>query len=149
MTITSLEPVTISIPLAAGGEKQYVVYKFPAIAGREIMTQYPLSAMPKIGDYQTNEGLMKKIMTYVGVQIEGREPLRLVTDLLIDQHIPEFETLMRLEWAVIDHNCSFFGQGRNSNFLSIIIPKAKALITEILMDLQAQSSAKNSQPSKN
>lgn len=145
-----LEPKEVTLTTASGDEKTYIIHKFPAIAGREIVTQYPQSALPKIGDYKTNEALMLKMMAYVAVPMpDGRPPLVLSNRTLVDQHVPEFETLMRLEWALMEYNCSFFGKGRNSDFWIIFAQKGKQLITQILTDLQAPSSPKAAPPTSN
>lgn len=72
-----LEPIEKEIPLPDGGTKTFILSKFPAIAGREIVTQYPTTGAPKIGDYKTNEALMLKLMAYVAVPIEGAVRYRL------------------------------------------------------------------------
>ena len=121
----------------------YVLSKFPATVGREIILQYPTSALPKIGDYATNEALMYKIMKYVGVRIDGRdEPLMLSTPQLVDNHVKDAETLMRLEWAMMSYNFAFFGNGKLSGILDQVANRAVALISKTLMDLSRVSQEK-------
>lgn len=124
--------------------KTYVLGKFPATVGREIITQYPMTALPKIGEYKTNHALMLKIMGYVGVVVEGRsEPLMLTTEDLVNNHIAKTEDLMRLEWAMIEHSFDFFADGRASGFLGMVADRITPLISKTLTDLLAQSSGKN------
>lgn len=121
----------------------YVLSKFPATVGREIILQYPTSALPKVGDYNTNEALMLKIMSYVGVVTEASDvPLMLRTRALIDNHVPDAETLMKLEWAMLNHNFSFFGNGSLSGILDRIASQAVQLIQKTLMDLSPVLQAK-------
>jgi hypothetical protein len=118
------------------GDKVYVLSKFPATVGREIMMTYVPSGMPKVGDYTTNEALMYKMMKYVGVQIDGRdEPLMLTTPQLVDNHVPDGESLMRLEFAMASHNFAFFQNGRLSGILELAAAKATDSLSKILMDL--------------
>ena len=127
--------------------KTFVVSKFPATVGREIILQYPTSAMPKLGDYATNEALMLKIMTYVGVIVDGRdEPLMLTTRQLIDNHVPDAETLMRIEWAMMSHNFAFFKNGKLSGILDQTANRFVQLIQKTLTDLSRASSEKGAQP---
>jgi hypothetical protein len=122
---------------------KYVLSKFPATVGREILLQYPTSGMPKIGDYGTNEALMLKLMTYVGVRIDGRdEPLMLTTRQLVDNHIKDAETLMRIEWAMMSYNFAFFTNGKLSGILERAGSQAVTLIQKILTDLSRVSSEK-------
>ena len=141
-----LHPKEVTITTQAGEEKVYVISKFPAIQGREIVAKYPLSAVPKLGDYAVNEETMVKLMSFVGVPRETGEPLQLKTKALIDNHVPDWETLARIEWAMLEYNCSFFGNGRASGFLESIARKAQQLISKTLTDWSAQSSRQGKPP---
>lgn len=122
-------------PKARGGGL-FVLSKFPATVGREILMQYPTSALPKLGDYATNEDMMLKIMSYVAVQIDGRdEPLQLSNRALVDNHIVSTEDLMRLEWAMMNFNFAFFGNGSLSGILERVGSQAVNLIQKTLTDL--------------
>lgn len=144
-----LDAVEQTFPTSKG-ERTYVLSKFPAIAGREIVAGYPLSGMPKIGDYKVNEEIMLKLMAHVGVRVEGRDaPLELSTRALVDNHVPDWETLARIEWAMMELNCSFFGNGRALSFLQGIAQQAREWISETLTHLSEQSSKVAAPPSKN
>lgn len=135
----AIEPKQITL-----SGKTYVLTKFPATVGREIITQYPMTALPKIGEYKTNHALMLKIMSYVGVMVDGRhDPLMLTTEDLINNHIAKTEDLMRIEWAMIEHSFDFFADGRASGWLGMVADRISPLITKTLTDLLGQSSGKN------
>lgn len=140
-----LEPLDKEIPLPDGGTKIYILSKFPAIAGREIVTQYPTSGAPKIGDYKTNEVLMLKLMAFVAVPTDAG-PLKLTTKELVNNHVPDFETLLKLEWAMMEYNCSFFRNGAALGFLTGLTGKLKQSITQTLTDLLRPSSGKEDAP---
>ena len=131
----------------ANGPKIFLISKFPAVAGREIIAQYPVSGMPKLGDYKVNEEIMLKLMSFVAVQPAEGPQLVLNSRSLIDNHVPDWETLARLEWAMMEYNCSFFRDGKVSNFLDDLIAKLPASIISILTPLFEQSSPKNQPPS--
>lgn len=141
-----LDPKEILVKTMEGEERTYVVSKFPAVAGREIIAQYPTSLLPKVGDYKLNEQIMLKIMTYVGVPREGKEPLQLNTRALVDNHVPDWETLARLELAIMDYNCSFFRNGAASTFFSGLGNRAGKKITEMLTGLLASLSVPAKRP---
>ena len=88
--------------------KTFVISKFPAVAGREIVANYSLSALPKVGDYEVNAQMMHKLMSYVGVPNASEQPLQLCTTALIDNHVGGWETLAKVEMAMMEYNCSFF-----------------------------------------
>jgi hypothetical protein len=105
--------------------KDFYLSKFPAVAGREIIAKYPLSGLPKLGDYKVNEETMLKLMNFVAVQ-KGDASIRLSTPALIDNHVGDWETLARIEIAMLEYNCSFFQNGRVSTFLEDTAQKVPA-----------------------
>lgn len=141
-----IEPKEIQIPTPNGGTKTFILSKFPAVQGREIIAKYPLSAMPKLGDYAVNEETMLKLMCFVGVPREGSEPLQLTTRALVDNHCGDWETLARVEIAMMEYNVSFFANGKGSTFLEAITRKAQQFLSKTLTDLSGSLSAKGRQP---
>lgn len=148
-----LEPKVFEAGPKARGGGMFVLSKFNAIAGREILMQYPSSALPKVGEYATNEAMMLKILSHVGVQIDGRdEPLVLSSRMLVDNHVVSTEDLMRLEWAMMNYNFSFFASGALSGILERVGNQAVKSIQKILTDLSPALQAKpgaGEQPSTN
>jgi hypothetical protein len=141
-----LQPMRKEIECQDGQSKAFILSKFPAIQGREVLTQYPLTAIPKIGEYKVNEEVMLKLMSFVGVphpDNDNAPPTMLTTRALVDNHVPDWECLMRLEAAMLEYNCSFFGNGKVLTFFEAIAAKAQALITSTLTGLSQQSSAKS------
>lgn len=143
-----IQPKEITIKTQAGDERTYIISKMPAIPAREIISQYPITGMPKIGDYKANETIMLKLMSYVAVQTAtGQQELS--TQALVNNHVPDWETLGRLEMAMMEYNCSFFRNGVASTFFEAIAQKLPEQITRILTALSAQSSQTEKQPSTN
>lgn len=128
--------------------KEFVLSKFPAIAGREIIAKYPLSGLPKIGDYQTNQDVMLKLMSYVGIKIDGNV-LALTTNALVDNHAGSWETLAKIEVAMMEYNCSFFQNGRISNFFEDFAQNLPVWISSMLTRLSQQLSQVEKPPSTN
>ena len=133
-----IEPKEVTIENQTGGERVFTIHKFPAIAGREIITQYPVTAAPKIGSYKANEEMMFKLMSYVTVDAGGT-PLDLGTQAAIDNHVPDWQTLMKIEKEVLEYNCSFFAQGKLLVFLEGLAAQALPSIIKTLTDSLQQS----------
>lgn len=129
--------------------KEFIIQKFPAVAGREIVTQYPISATPKLGDYQTNKEIMLKIMCYVGVKVPGNSVLWLRTEELVNNHTGSWETLMKIEYAAMEYNCSFLADGKLSSYLNGITQSLPDWITSMLIRLSESLSAKEKPVTKN
>ena len=141
-----LKPKEVTIADQDGVEHTYIISRLPATDGRELVTQYPVSAMPKVGDYKVNEALMLKLMGFVAVKLEDGKELALETRALVDNHTHDWEVLGKLEVAMMEYNVSFFGNGRGLTFLEAITRKAEAWITGTLIPSLQQSSQKDTQP---
>lgn len=131
-----LEPKEVTI-----GGRPYIYSKFPAVAGREIVSMYVASGIPKVGSYETNKEMMFKLMAYVAAypcdpktnaKVQNAEPILLSMESLIDNHVKGFEKLMEIEAGMLAYNCDFFLSGRASTFLEDIAQKVPAWITKIL-----------------
>ena len=139
-----IEPKTVVID-----GKEFILSKFPAIAGREIIAKYPLSGLPKIGDYALNEETMLKLMCYVAVNAGADVPLCLNTAALVDNHAGNWETLGKIEVAMMEYNCSFFRDGRISTFFEDFAQKLPMWISKMLTAISELSSQREKQPSTN
>jgi hypothetical protein len=143
-----IKPKRIQVEAADGEVLEVIISRFPAMTGREIIAQYPTSMVPKIGDYKVNEAMLLKIMAHVAI-VKGEREITLENRTLIDNHVPDWEALAKIEMAIMEYNCSFFGNGKVSGFLEGITEKAQTLIIKILTDLQAPSSQTAKPPSEN
>lgn len=144
-----LEPKELQLTDASGTVRTFIISKFPATAGRRIVTKYPVSNIPKVGEYQQSEEVMLDLMSFVGVPREGAEPLMLSSRALVDNHVGDWETLAKVEWAMLEYNCSFFKKGLSSAFSESISQKAVTWISQTLIPLLVQSLEAGKQASKN
>ena len=119
--------------------RNYILAKFPTVQGFEIVSQYPMAAMPKLGDYEKLKPIMFKLTAFVGVPMPSGAPLMLTTEDLINNHVPSWETWGKLQWAMMEYNCSFFQDGKISNFLEDTITKVRTWFTQTLTDLSRPS----------
>ncbi len=138
------------ITLEFEGEKlRFNIGKFPATVGREIISKYPVANMPKLGEYKISEETMLKLMCYVERVYDDQEPIPLVNRTLVDNHIPSWEVLVKIEAYVIDYNCSFFELGKVLNSLKEWRVLAEPKNIRTLMDSLVSLSQVEKQPSKN
>lgn len=144
-----LEPKPFEITRADGTVLKGHLHKFPAIAGRAIITQYPVANLPKLGDYAVSEELALRVLSYVTVDVGTENALPLTTRAIVDAQCVDWETFMKLEGMQIAYNCSFFSNGGLSDFWGTLREKARPLISQILTDLSAQSSQADAPRSTN
>ena len=143
-----LDPSELILEDDKGVPHKYVLSKFPAVQGREIIAKYPTSALPKIGDYAVSEDVMLKLMCFVAAESNGTL-VRLTTRALVDNHVPTWEILAKIEMAMMEKNCSFFRRGTLSASLADVAQKSLQKISEMLTALSAQSSPPASPPTTN
>jgi hypothetical protein len=132
-----------------GHAKTYILSNFDAVTGRQIITQYPMTGLPNIGNYAENEKLMFKLMSFVAVVTSDGRQLRLSTPALVMNHVPNAEMLMKLEMKMMEKNCSFFRDGRSLDLLDTIAQIVSKKIFELLTPLSESSSPPDVRPSTN
>ncbi len=139
-----IKPKEITVIDSDRQQHTFIISRLPATIGREILAKYPLSNVPKIGDYEVSKEAMLKMMAYVAVEKEGQE-IYLKTSTLIDNHVPDGEALIRLELEMLKYNTSFFGNGGSQNFLQYLLGKLSGSLPSIIKTLMA-SLPSSSQP---
>lgn len=130
------------------GTKEYIISKLPATVGREILFLYPTSNIPKIGDYGKSQEIMLKLMSYVQVQVEDKL-IPLNTESLVNNHVPNAETLLLLEKEMFKYNFDFFTSEKTSNFLNELEAKATDKAMSMLTNLLERLSQVAEQHSTN
>lgn len=132
-----------------GKEITYILSNFDAVNGREIIALYPTSGLPKIGDYAVSKATMLKLMTYVAVKQANGDLLRLSTEALVNNHVPDWETLAKIEMAMMEKNCSFFRDGRSWDFFDNLAQILLQKLSAMLIHSSAPSSTADTPPSTN
>lgn len=131
--------------------KTYILSKFDCFEGREIVINYFKSNIPKIGDYRDSEKMMEKALSFVAVKV-GDHIQRLTHRELIKSHVHSdfpFETLLKLEKAILEYNISFFQKGGNlDSWIRYLVQTVQSL-SKMSTDLSGQSSQTEKQPSMN
>jgi len=128
-----------------GKDIKFILSNFPAVEGVEIVSTFPMSALPKIGDLAMFQGVMLKIMGYVAVESNGVQ-IRLSTKDLVNNHCQDWETYIKVIWKMMEKNCSFFRDGRGCDFFESLTQMILRKISETLIRLSEQSSPTEKQP---
>lgn len=138
-----IKPTEFVVTDGDGKDHTYILSKFDAIAGREIITKYLMSNLPKLGDYEVSEKTMLDLMSYVAVpRGDGLEPLRLTTRALVINHVPDWEMLGRIEKAMVEYNASFFRGEKISSFFEDLA----AMFLKKIIEMSIQSSPQSATP---
>lgn len=129
-----IKPQSVKVKDRDGIEHSFVISRLPATVGREILAKYPVANVPKLGDYGTSTEAMLLMMKYVAVERDDGSMLRLSTQALIDNHVPDGEALIRLELEMLKYNTSFFGLAGSSDFVGSLLQKYLPQVIKTLMD---------------
>lgn len=142
-------PEEFKITDKTGKEHTYVLSEFDAVTWRKIFSQYPLTALPKIGDYAENEKLMIDLMSHVAVLTNDGRRMRLETMALINNHVPYGDMLAKLEIKMMGKNYDFFQDGKILTFFDHVLQIIVKNLSETLMLSLEQSSVLEKQLSTN
>jgi len=131
----------------------FYISKFDCIEGREIIFNYTSSNIPKIGNYRLSEEMMLKLMTFVAVSDDSGNKTILLSKKILGAHLNNSEfpwqTLCKLEAAMMEYNVSFFQNGGASTFFGDFAQKVPAWISSTLTDSLGQLLQTEQPPSKN
>lgn len=130
-----INPEIKQIKDSTGTMHDFVISTMPAIDGRYVLSQYPLSNMPKTGDYNVSKDAMLVMMRHVGKVMPSGETLKLTTEALINNHVPDAEALIRIEIEMLKKNTSFFQVGGASTFLDYLKEKMADSLPSIIKTL--------------
>jgi len=144
-SIPQIKPLEIAIDSIDGDKQTFRISRVPATEGREVFTQYMPTAMPKIGDYKSNEKLMYKMISYVDVKTTDGSWIRLSNSVLVNSHITDWEMLVKLELEMVKYNTNFFSPEKLSSVLSKFNQTLPDKIMSMWNRLSGQLSAKNKQ----
>jgi len=124
-----------------GVTRKFALYDIPYLdGGREVATQFMSTAMPKVGDYSKNEDLAAKMFKYIAVVQADGVKLPLSTKDLVNNHVPDFITGIKLEEAMLKKQLGFSITGKLREFQQGWKDQLPELISTIMTQLQAASS---------
>ena len=110
-----LHPKTVTITDIDGAEHTYNIGKVPYMSGgRELAVDYLTSA--KRGDYKRNQELAALMFRHIEAITPEGEVIRLKTSALVDNHVTDIPTGLKLELALAEHNLGFSIAGKIREF---------------------------------
>jgi hypothetical protein len=144
-----IKPKELTIVDGDGVSRTYILTNFDSVSGREIIACYPMSALPKVGDYTENKRIWLMLMSFVyAVTKEGKQ-VKLESEALIMNHVPDWEVGAKIEMAMMEKNCSFFRDGKALDFFDSVTQMLLKKLSEILTLSSHQLSQPEAQHSTN
>lgn len=137
-----LEPKTVEI-----NGYRFIISKMPCTVAQEVIFKLPTGLVPLISNFSQAEEMAFKMLSYCERVYNDRPNVPLISKEIIDNHVPDFQTLMKLEQECLQYNYDFFEQGKVLSFLnkglSLAESKASGILTDLL-DKLLQAGAQHS-----
>ena len=154
-----IEPKTVEIEDQQGKTHTFKIGEMPYLdGGREVCSQYITTAAPLVGKYKENQELAVKMFRHISKVTEDGGEIKLTTEALINNHIPDFMTGVRLEVAALEHNVGFSAIGLIQEYrqkwvqdLPDVITKILTVLRDSLLQIEpplSTTSKKNTPPKK-
>lgn len=147
-----IKPLDITIKDLDGIERNYRISRFPTVAGLEIIARVPSNVATLSKQLPHLRELVLQMCKYVAVDVPtddgGTHEIILSTQALIDNHVPDSQSLLRILFELMRHNTPFFGRADQSildylaDRLAALYPKLIPMLTQ----LSQQLSANDTQP---
>ena len=143
-----IKPLDITISDIDGIERNYRISRFPAVVGLEIIAKVPSNILTLSKQLPNLKELVLQMCKYIAVDVPtddgGTHEITLSTQALIDNHVPDGQTLLRLLFELMRHNTSFFGRADQSILdylmgrLAALYPKVIPMLTQLSQQLSAK-----------
>lgn len=126
-----LEPKAVEI----NGYK-FIISKMPCTVAQEVIFKLPTGLIPLLSNFTQTEDMAFKMLSYCErVYTDGQPNVKLISKEIIDNHVPDFQTLIKLEQECLQYNYDFFNDGRVLDFLNKGLSHAESRVSGILTDL--------------
>jgi hypothetical protein len=102
-----------------------------------------------VGNYAENEKIAKIMLKHVAIILDDGKQLRLSTDELVNNHIPDFITGIKLEVEALEHNAGFSVAGKVQEYQQQWEQDIPAFIMKILTQLRDFSQQQDNAPLTN
>lgn len=140
-----IEPKEIEI----NGVK-FIISKMPCTVAQEVIFNIPSGLIPIISNFSKSEEQAFTMLSYCErVYNDDRGSVPLISKEIINNHVPNFDTLIKLEYECLQYNFDFFSDGRALNFLNSSLSLAESKLSKILTDLLLQLSPQGTPHSTN
>lgn len=115
---------------------KFIISKMPCTVAQEVIFKLPTGLIPLISQFSQSEEMALKMLSYCErVYADGQSNVRLISKALVDNHVPDFDTLIKLENECLQFNFDFFAQGKVLDFLNKGLSLAESKASGILTDL--------------
>jgi len=145
-----VNPTEVSITGNDGISRKFLIGTIPYFnGGREVGTQFLITATPKVGNYDENQKLAEIMLAHTAAITEDGRNVVLNTRDAVANFVPDFKTGIELEAAMLEKVKGFFVPSSIQKYLEEWKRNLPLLLSKALTALQVVSSENDLQPSEN
>ena len=139
-TVTQTPNAAPSIALLAPKEVtingcRFLISRMPCMTAQEVIVRIPAGILPLINQYTISEEMVVKMLSCCQRMYDDKPNVPLISKEIINNHVPDFDTLLQLENECLKYNYDFFNQGKVLTFLAKALSHAESRLSGILTDL--------------
>ena len=114
---------------------KFIISQLPCTVAQEIAVKLPPGIMPIVGNFTQAEEMYVKMLSYCERIYDDGRHVKLINKDIIDNNVPDFETLLHLEREVIEYNYGFFDLEKILNLLTNLLSRVESKTSQMLTDL--------------
>lgn len=114
---------------------KFIISQMPCTVAQEVACKLPPGLIPMIGNFSQAEEMYIKMLSYCERVYDDGRHIKLISKDIIDNNLPDFETLLLLEKEVIEHNFGFFDPGKLLTLLNDLLSHVESRASGMLTDL--------------
>ena len=114
---------------------KFIISQMPCTVAQEVAFKLPPGLIPIMGNFTQAEDMYIKMLSYCERVYDDGRSVKLISKDVIDNNLPDFETLLLLEKEVIESNYGFFDTGKLLTLLNGLLSHVESRVSGILTDL--------------
>ena len=114
---------------------RFLISRMPCMTAQEVIVRIPAGILPLINQYTISEEMVVKMLSCCQRMYDDKPNVPLISKEIINNHVPDFDTLLQLENECLKYNYDFFNQGKVLTFLAQGLSRVESSLSGILTDL--------------
>ena len=114
---------------------KFIISQLPCTVAQEIAVKLPPGVLPIVGNFTQAEEMYVKMLSYCERLYDDGRHVKLISKDIIDNNVPDFETLLLLEREVIEYNYGFFDIEKVLSLLNGFLSRVESSSSKMLTDL--------------
>ena len=114
---------------------KFLISRMPCMTAQEVIVRIPAGILPLINQYAISEEMVVKMLSCCQRMYDDKPNVPLISKEIINNHVPDFDTLLQLENECLKYNYDFFNQGKVLTFLAQGLSRVESSLSGILTDL--------------